>query len=146
MSRPASQVVDCISRQPAGVRKDNRIDSFRPSIFLFFLQPRKQGGCSCTSFLTLSCCKKICTSARTPRPSTVCSYSYDRVVLIFCCCKDGIAEVLICLINRTRVRRWLFLRKFVCDNTVQFPIGLTKVPTLLWLTWDWGQIFGSHNY
>ena len=35
----------------------------------------------------------------------------------------------------------MFLRKLVCDNAVQFPIDVTKAPTLIWLIWDWDQVF-----
>ena len=58
VSRSASQIVDCIPYQLTGVRKDDKIDSIRQAIFLFFAKSRKQGGCSHANCLTLSFLKK----------------------------------------------------------------------------------------
>ena len=43
VSRPPSQVVDCISCQSTGVCEVDGIDSFRQAIFSFFVKSRKQG-------------------------------------------------------------------------------------------------------
>ena len=46
VSRPASEIVDCIPCQPTEVREVDEVDSFRQAIFSFFVKSRKQGGCS----------------------------------------------------------------------------------------------------
>ena len=58
VSGSANQAADCISRQLAGVRKVDGIGRLRPAVFSFFVKPRRPGGYSCTSCLTLFCLKK----------------------------------------------------------------------------------------
>ena len=42
-SRPASQVVNCVSCQPTEAREVDDVDSVRPAIFSFFAKLRKLG-------------------------------------------------------------------------------------------------------
>ena len=72
---------------------------------------------------------------RTSHPSMVCSFSYDRVDMIFSLRGCGVAEVLVCLINTGSVWREKVPSKLVGDAHVLFPLDFSKVPSLVGLTW-----------
>ena len=130
LSGPASEIVYSNSCQPAGVRKVDGIDCLWKAFSLLFIKSGKQGKGSCVRVFVLRCPKKFLVAGLALRiPAWSVFFLRPRGIFFFFffrCVDDGVAEVLIGLINTGSVQRWNVPSKPVEMRVYFFHLAFRK--------------------